>query len=193
MSLLGWGSLALGAVSAYQGYKAQEASSEYTDKSLAFAESQYDRYLDIYGDVEENMATYYDSLTPEKYETMGLDAYDEQFKTAKSNYETTMAQRGLQGSGIEAEGLMSMDVQGAQQRANIQSTSDQQWAQDQLGFLSLGLGSQAGVNLSNTYTNAASTYGQQATAAGQGVGSLISGAMYANAYNPGTVNLDKFW
>jgi len=205
MSLLGWGSLALGAYTAYEGSKASDAQAEamssatnVSQSQLDFSKSQYNRALDIYGDAEENLATYYKSLTPEKYKTMGLDAYDEQFKMAENTYQQNLAQRGLAGSGVEAEGMMGMQMQGAKDRAQISVQADQQWAQEQLGFVGMGMGqsniaqqniASSSTNMANTLSNQASVYGQQASAAGQGVGSLVSGAMYANAYNPGTVSL----
>lgn len=205
MSLLGWGSLALGAASIYQGYTASEnqadamaAGTAVTQEQLDFAKAQYEHVMDVYGPVEQNLSEYYSSLTPEQYKTQGLDAYDEQFKSARSAYETQMAQRGLTGSGIEAEGLLSQQMQGAQARANIAATSDQQWAQDQLSWLGVGLGqsniaqqniASSAANMANVYSSAGQTYGAQASAAGQGVGSLLGSVMQANAYAPGTVSL----
>lgn len=206
MSLLGWGTLALGAVSAYQGYKASENSADATaaatatsNEALAFQKEQYARVQEIYGSTEENLSSYYNSLTPEKYETMGLDAYDAQYKQAESSWSQTMAQRGISGSGIEAEGALSMQTQGTQDRATISANADSQWAADQMSWLGLGMGQEsvaaqgiagAQANMTNLYSNQSNMYSQQASSAGTGVGSLISGAMYANAYNPGSVNLD---
>lgn len=209
MSLASWGSLALGAYTAYTGYEASKdsasasaASTSIAQEQLDFAKEQYQAVQDVYGPVEQNLSEYYQSLTPEKYETMGLDAYDKEFKTATTNWDTQMAQRGLSGSGIEAEGTASMAMQGVADRANISASADTQWAQDQMGWLGLGTGAESVAttsmansanNLASSYSNQASAYGSAATSAGQGVGSLISSSMYANAYNPGSVNLDSFW
>lgn len=205
MSLLGWGSLALSAYSAYQGSQASSnqadsmsAQTAVSQEALDFQKQMYADTQAIYGDTQQNLAEYYAALTPEKYETMGLDAYDEQFKTAQADWDSQMAQRGLSGSGIEAEGIGSMNMQAASDRAGISQGAEQQWANDQLSWLGVGLGQEttaasgmasASANLANTYGSQASVYGSQATAAGQGIGSLISGTMQANAYSPGTVSL----
>lgn len=209
MSLSGWGSLALGAYTAYTGAQASSdassasaAGTAVAQGQLDFAKEQYQNVLDIYGPVEQNLSEYYQSLTPEKYEAMGLDAYDNEFKAAETNWDAQMAQRGLSGSGIEAEGIASMNMQKTTDRANISASSESQWAQDQMGWLGLGTGAESvattsmansASNLASSYGNNANMYSQQASSAGAGVGSLISGAMYANAYNPGSVNLDSFW
>jgi len=205
MSLLGWGSLALGAYSAYQGTQAQSdlsssmgAQTAISQEALNFQKEQYARILDVYGSTEQNLSEYYKSLTPEKYKTMGLDAYDKQFQEAQSAWDAQMAQRGLSGSGIEAEGVMSMNMQATQNRAGITQQADQQWASNQMGWLALGTGQQnvaaqglanSQNNMSNMYGNQASIYGSAATSAGQGVGNLINNAMYAESYRPGTMSL----
>lgn len=204
MSLLDWTGLALGAYTAYEGSKASDAqtsamrdASDISEASLAFQKQMYQHVMDVYGPTEQNLAEYYQRMTPERYETMGLDTYDEQFKLAEQQWSQTMAQRGLAGSGIEAEGLMGMQIQGAKDRASIAQQAPQQWAADQMGWLGLGL-DQSGIaqqniassssNLANIYSSQSSVYGQQASAAGSAVGSLFSGAMYANAYSPNTFN-----
>lgn len=210
MGLLEWGQLALGAATTISGISASSNQADAIDSStqtatdqLDFAKQQYADYQDLYGEVNQNLSDYYTSLTPEQYTTSGLDAYDEQFKAAQSSWSQTMAQRGMSGSGVEAEGMLSMEAQGAQNRATIQQQAPQQWAADQMGYAAMGAGqssiatqniASSASNLSNIYGNSANVYGSQASAAGTAVGSMISNAMYANAYgNNANTNTTNSW
>ena len=194
-NLLGWGSLALGAAGLYNSYTQGEdaadagaASTSIAEEQLAMAQEASARYTDIYGSLEENLSDYYTTLTPSKAIDLGLSRYETQFKEAEKTNTSNMAQRGLAGSGIEAEASMKMNTQAASDKANIISDAETQTRNDQLGFLGVGLGQSniATQNVNNAYGNVANAYGneqsafaQSSAASSQGVSSLISGASYA--------------
>ena len=195
MNWSGAGSLALGAASLYNSYsqgKAAEsagnASIAQTNEQLAMAKADRARYEDIYGSLERNMADYYTQLSPSKRAAVGLTRYETEFQDAKKNYTANMAQRGLSGSGIEAEGNMRMNMQAASDKTNIVNDAETNVRNEQLGFLGVGLGQGniATQNVNNAFNNSAAAYGRQqqnfsnsAAQASQGLGSLIGGASYA--------------
>lgn len=195
MDWLGAGSLALGAAGLYNSYSqgqqatsAANSSNDIAQQQLADSKAKEEYYKSIYGDLEKNLSTYYTKLTPSKAEQLGLSRYDAQFKQAHDSYTKNMAQRGLSGSGISAEGERAMQMQSATDRTNVIQQADAQTRQEQLGFLGVGLGQSniATQNVANSarsaqqgYANQASIANQSAGQAASGVSSLISGAAYA--------------
>ena len=195
MNYLGWGSLALGAAGLYNSYsqgKAAEeagaASNATANEQLAMAKEDRARYEDIYGSLEKNLGDYYTNLSPTKQEQLGLTRYATQFKDAQDTYKANMAQRGLTGSGIAAEGDLRMQMQSAVDKSNIVNAAEEQTRNDQLGFLGVGLGqsniatqnvNNAFGNVANSYANQQTAYGRSSAQASQGVGDLMKGAAYA--------------
>ena len=195
MNWLGLGSLALGAAGLYNSYhqgnvaeRASNNSNALAQEQLAMAKERENYYKSIYGDLEKNLSDYYTKLTPSKAEQLGLSRYDQQFKQAHDNYQKAMAQRGLTGSGIDAEGERQMQMQSAMDRTNIINAADAQTRNEQLGFLGVGLGQSniAAKNVANSYSMAMNSLAHQgqiaqmnANQSAAGVGDLMKGAAYA--------------
>jgi len=189
MSWTDWGKLALGGAALYNSYsqgkaanKAANTSNDIAQQQMASTEQDREYYKSIYGDLEKNLSDYYTTLTPSKAEQLGLSRYDGQFKQAQDNYSKSMAQRGISGSGIDAEGRMAMDMQSAKDRTNIVQQADAQTRSEQLGFLGVGLGqgniatqnaANAAANAQNSYNSTSSMYGKQASNSGAAFADLF--------------------
>ncbi len=191
-----WGSVVLGGASLYNSYNQGKAAQSAANTSNQIAKQQMDygqqdrqHYAAIYGDLEKTLSDYYNKLTPSKREQLGLSRYDTQFKTAQDNYKKSMAQRGLSGSGIAAEGDLQMNMQAAKDRTNIINQADTQTRSDQLGFLGVGLGqsnivtqnaANAATNAQSSYNNASNMYAQQAANSGKAFANISGLAGYAS-------------
>jgi len=199
MNWLGLGALGLGAAGLYNSYSQGQQATAASNNSNALAQEQLKRaqakdayYKSIYGDLEKNLSDYYTKLTPSKQEQLGLSRYAKQFKQAQNNYNASMAQRGLSGSGIDAAGARQMEMQAAMDKTNIMQQADAQTRQKQLGFLGVGLGQSniAAQNVANSYNSAMNSYNNQsrlaqnnANQSGAALGSLMKGAAYAYGRN----------
>lgn len=153
---------AMSAYGTYQGIKNQKAAVDAARQQDEWARQRYNEQKAIYGDIEQNLANYYKTLTPEKKTSLGLDRYDQQFRLAQDKVAQTMAQRGLTGSGIEAEANYQMELQAAKDRAEIANQTEDLVRQQQLGFLGYGTGqtglaAQMMANSNANYANALSS------------------------------------
>ena len=154
---------AMSAYGTYQGVKNQKAAVDAARQQDEWARQRYNEQKAIYGDIEQNLANYYKTLTPEKKTSLGLDRYDQQFRLAQDKVAQTMAQRGLTGSGIEAEANYQMELQAAKDRAEI-ATKQRFSKTATLGFLGYGTGQTglAAQMMANSNANYANALGASA-------------------------------
>lgn len=78
-----WGAIAslgasvVGSVISGKSAKKQAAAAAEADKAeLDFAKEQYQDWLDTYGDLQDNLAEYYNNLTPDTLEVQGLEQFE---------------------------------------------------------------------------------------------------------------------
>lgn len=151
-------------------------------QQLDFQIQQYDDWKSIFGDVQDNLSKYYNTMTPETQAAVNLQGIQEEYQKSRQNLQRQLAQRGITDSGVMAEGLTQVDIARAQQAATARAMAPQQVAQQQASFLGLGLGQQGSLQagISGAYgqqmqllSNQAGTYGQQAAMAGQAQGQAI--------------------
>ena len=184
---------------------ASEAAQMQNEASLAqleFQKQQYSDWENIFGPIQENLSSYYKSMKPETLSAIGIQNIEKSYNQSKKALDTGLAQRGLTGSGQQAAALTQLETSKMLAKAEVRTNAPQQVAQQQLGFLSAGLGLQSNLQqgISGAYTNQmnalgnqasnslaqASNYGQQAAAGyagiGSSIGSGISTYMTANAY-----------
>lgn len=191
------GSAVVGGVSSYTSSKnaasasnaATAASSQASAEQLEFAKQQYEDWKTVYGDIQENLSTYYNSLTPEKYIAEGKQSLNDSYAKASTQVEQSLAQRGLTGSGIQAQSITDLASNKANSAAALQATAERQVAQDKMSFLSLGTNqyNNSTNQVMNSYSNTAnlaaqqaSMYTTQANQASQAIGQSLSGGI--NAY-----------
>lgn len=118
--------------------KADKGARGIQREQLAFAREQYDDWAEIYGPIEQNLADYFGSLSTENIISQGLQNQQQEFKKAEVNIRQNIAQRGLEGSGIEASLAQNLDLQNAVSKAQIRQQAPGQVAQQQAGFLAGG-------------------------------------------------------
>lgn len=168
---------------------ATEASSEAAAAQLAFTKEQYEDWKATFGDVQSNLSAYYKSLTPDSFAASGIQSLNTQYADASKKIDQALAQRGIVGSGLQAQAHTDLMNQQAQASAQIRAEAPLKVAQEQMKFLSLGLGqgTAAAASVGNAYgtqvnlsANQAASYNAQAAQASAGIGSSLSSGL--NSY-----------
>lgn len=170
--------------------QAMSAQERQAQADLAFRQGMYNRYLGLYGPIEQQLATEAQSTQPLDYE-QNQAQIKEQYANALRNIGTNMGMRGIAGSGLDV-GAMRGAALG---QAGALSGA---YAQGLINRRNLGLGltgrnqiMQAGSQvpggfqgLSNMYGGWAGMYGQAAQQgwqnAGMGLGNLAYGLQGIN-------------
>jgi len=163
---------------------ATQAASESSSEQLAFQKQQYQDWQDIYGPVQDNLAEFYQNYDAEEVTALGLQNIEREYNSSKNTLVKEMAQRGLDTSGLTAEGLTQLAGVKASEKSTVRSQAPLQAAQAQQSFLGMGLGLESSLQqgISGAYQNqtalqsqAAASYGQQAAAGYAGMGQAIGG------------------
>lgn len=135
--------------------EAARISAEASEAELDFAKEQYQDWLDVFGDVREQLSTYFEGLTPEFARTRGLEAFEIEKTAALDAARITLEQRGIATSGLAAELETDFAQLSATERARIRANAPREAAKEQLGFLTLGMGQNPAGVLSTTLQNQA--------------------------------------
>lgn len=178
--------------------KADESAAyarEVADTELSFQREQYDAWKDIYGDLQEDLGTYYKNLNGNNLSAKQIEAIQLESQLAQDTIDTQLSQRGLQGSGLEAEALMRNTFATSGAKAEARSNADQLANEQKMQFLGLGLGqgtqmlgtmagvSATGANIAGNFANTAlgnstaltQTGLQNTTSKSEQMGSSITG------------------
>ena len=215
------GSAALGAATSYSSSKSASKSADKAYASadaasqleyetsmaqLDFQKEQYADWENIFGPIQDNLSSYYKNLSADSVAALGIQNIEQSYIQSRQNLDTQLAKRGITNSGATAAGLTSLENTRMLGKAEVRSTAEQTVAQQQLGFLSAGLGLESGLQqgVSSAYSNQMNMYGQQATnqlnqagqytgqaaqaysGIGSSIGSGINSYMTYNALNPST-------
>ena len=196
--------------SADKAYASADAASqlqyETSMEQLNFQKEQYADWENIFGPIQDNLSSYYKNLSADSVASLGIQNIEQSYIQSRQNLDTQLAKRGITNSGATAAGLTSLENTRMLGKAEVRSTAEQTVAQQQLGFLSAGLGLESGLQqgVSNAYSNQMNMYGQQATnqlnqagqytgqaaqaysGIGSSIGSGINSYMTYNALNPST-------
>ncbi|QBP07039.1 hypothetical protein ETP1_038 [Edwardsiella phage ETP-1] len=166
-----------------QAEQANEASLQMQREQLEFEKERYADWKAIYGPIQENLGNYYQNLSPEYYEAMGLEAFELERTNAMSRLDETLAQRGVTDSGLSASLRSDMAMQSATQRAQIRRQAPVQARQEQQDFLSLGMRADPAPSVSSALAQR-SSFGQQSAMAAQGraqQASMAAGQAFGSA------------
>lgn len=167
-----------GVVSSKNAGDATDAAKEAEAAQLDFAKQQYADWKAIYGPMEQNLANYYNNLTPEHYEAIGLEAVSAEYDTLQQNMQRTLAQRGITDSGVGLALEQEAGIAEAEARADVRRSSDAAVAQEKMGFLGMGMGANPAQSISQTLSQHSAGARDRANAAsaaaGQAWGSAIS-------------------
>jgi len=146
--------------------------------SLAFERKKYDDWKAIYGNIEENLGKFYESLTPEKLTTQSLEAYEMEFSNAIKSVQENFAQRGIDDdAGVNFAVEQTAAYTRAKDRAKIRIEADNNVREQQMAFLNTGLGQNPGSSMSQALSNQASQAGTLALSAAQGAGDAFNNAV----------------
>jgi len=144
----------LAAQASAQGFAMSKESIALAKEQLAFQKQQYTDWQGIYGDIQTNLGDYYNSLTPDKIATLGLENQQREFQVVNDSIKRDFAQRNLQNSGQETATKTNAAYSNASARAQIRTNAPKEVAAEKLKFLGVGLGQ--GTQLLSNIGNAAS-------------------------------------
>lgn len=158
--------------------RATQAASDAEAARLGFEREQWEEWQATYGPIEDQLANYYETLTPTFRVTQGLEAFEKERERSMKQLRETFAQRGISYSGVAAQVELQDKLTSAQERARIRANAPMEVAREKLGFLQVGLGQnpQAGMrdalaSQENTTRNIAFMASQNAATAS---GNLIT-------------------
>lgn len=163
---------------------ASKSASKAEQAQLDFAKQQYEDWKNVYGPVQDNLSSYYSNLSPDYYETLGLENFELERNNAMDQLNTYLAQQGLSDSGIATQLRSTADLSAASERAKIRRNAPVQAATDKMNFLSIGMNANPAPQVSQTLADqaagarsranaAASASGQAWNSAVQSVGSVV--------------------
>jgi len=158
--------------------KASDAASDSSQAQLSFEYEKYDDWNETYGPLQDNLAEYYNSVTPEYYAAVGVEKFNEEFQTSLQRIDESFAQRGIDpSSGISGSIKSQAELNAAETRAGIRREAPRQATEDQSRFLQIGLGQNPGSSISSTLSQQsreqAITAQNAQTAAGNAWGAAI--------------------
>lgn len=182
---MSWGAVALAgaavvgsAMSKSSADKATRSADNAAAAELAFNQQRYDDWKEVYGPIQDNLANYYSSITPDMYEVQGLEAFNKEFEIQQQRLDETLAQRGIADSGIAAQLDLQQELGAAESRAKIRMSSPALAAEEQSRFLQIGLGQNPANSVAATLGNQAvlkaQNANQQQQVAGQAIGTAIT-------------------
>ena len=157
--------------------KASKRAADAQDAQLSFDMERYDDWQNIFGGVQENLANYYNSISPDYYVAAGLEAFEKEREAQMGKLNETLAQRGLSNSGIAATVATEDAISSAEARASIRREAPRQAREDQSRFLQIGMGQNPGSSVSSTLGNIATNAQTQANQASQAAGQAMSSAI----------------
>lgn len=159
--------------------KANKAASAAEQAQLDFAKQQYEDWKNIYGPIQNNLAAYYNNLTPDRIEAQGKQAIELQRDQWMSRIEEDMAARGLTDSALAGSAVMSMERDVAKAKAQVAATAPEQAAAQKLNFLQIGYGQNPMGNVQNVLNQQAATKRELATMQQQAAGSAAGSGINA--------------
>ena len=168
--------------------KASQRAADAQNAQLSLDMERYDDWQNIFGGVQENLSSYYNSISPDYYVAAGLEAFEKEREAQMGKLNETLAQRGLSNSGLAATVATEDAISSAEARASIRREAPRQAREDQSRFLQIGMGQNPGSSVSSTLggiaTNAQTQANQASQAAGQAVSSAVSstGKVIAQGY-----------
>ena len=185
---MAWAATAVAGATLVSGYmgsrsadKASDAASDSSAAQLSFEYEKYDDWKATYGDLQDNLADYYNNVTPEYYAAVGVEKFNEEFQIGMKRINESFAQRGIDpSSGISNSINSQAELDAAETRAGIRREAPRQANEDRSRFLQIGMGQNPGSSLSsslaNSATNKANSANNAATAAGNAWGAAIPAA-----------------
>ena len=190
----GAGTALYGAASASSAAGAATKGARRTAKAqLDFEKEKYQEWQDTYGGLEDNLAKYYDELTPTLRTMQGLESFEKEKNLALTDLRENLAQRGIATSGISAQLETEVALDSATARAKIRADAPMEVAREKLSFLQVGLGQDPSGGISDALaqnTRTANNLNIQTANAASGaipnaIGATVNAAEHLyNAFKP---------
>lgn len=174
--IAGTAAVAGAVISSNSAKKSAKTAANAQNRSTDFAQQQYDDWQAIYGPVQDNLSNYYSNLTPDYYEALGLETFELEKNNALDQLNQNLAQRGLTDSGVALQLKSDLNLAAASERAKIRRQAPAQVAQEQSGFLSVGMRADPAPSLATTLNQNATTASAQAQNAAAASGSAWQSA-----------------
>ena len=171
------GSVAGAVISSRASSKASKRAADAQNAQLSFDMERYDDWQNIFGGVQENLSSYYNSISPDYYVAAGLEAFEKEREAQMGKLNETLAQRGLSNSGLAATVATEDAISSAEARASIRREAPRQAREDQSRFLQIGMGQNPGSSVSSTLGGIAANAQTQANQASQAAGQAMSSAV----------------
>lgn len=156
--------------------KAAKAANASAKQNTDFSKQQYEDWKAVYGPIQNNLSAYYSNLSPDYYATVGLENYETERQSALEDLGASLAQRGIQDSGVAAKLKSDKRINAASDRATIRRNATQQVMDKQQGFLAVGMGNNPTNNYGQALANDANYARQTANTAAQATGQAYSSA-----------------
>lgn len=145
---------------ASSGASAAAAAAETADtNALDFVKEQYEDWKKVFGPIQDNLAKYYNELSPATIEAKGLEAFEMEKTAALTNVREVLAQRGIATSGIAGGAEAEFAAKSSVERARIRAEAPMKAAQEKTAFLSAGLGQDPRSNVQTLLNNRANSAG----------------------------------
>ena len=166
--------------------RATAAAEDASQAQLQFERERYDDWKDVFGDTQTQLGEYYENLSGEAIEAMGIQHIEQEYNVAKKALDRTLAQRGLSTSGAAVQGHTQLETAKAMGKADVRASSEYEAMQKKQSFLGVGLGleSSAAAGVSGALSSQAATqyglaeqYGDLSQQAAAGVGQAIGGGI----------------
>jgi hypothetical protein len=182
-----WAATAVAGATLVSGYmssrsadKASDRASEASDQALALEYEKYDEWNATYGDLQDNLVSYYENVSPDYYAAVGVEKFNEEFQTGMQRINENFAQRGIDpNSALAASTTAQSEISAAETRAGIRRDAPRQAREDQRSFLQIGLGQNPGSSLSNALASDATNKANQANSAQGAAGDAWAAAIPA--------------
>lgn len=166
-----------GSMASSSAKKASKQAAASDAAALAFEQQRYDDWKEVYGPIQESLGEFYGSLDSDFIEAQGLESIEQERSRLMERLDVDLAQRGIVDSGIAQSMTQDIEMSTAQQRAKVRTEAPLVAAQQKLGFLQAGLGSDPSSSMSNLLQNQAQSRTkwsqEQSKVAGQAVGNAV--------------------
>jgi len=178
--------LALAAYSAYSANQASNAADKQQAKAdalaadtLAFSREQLAQWEQNYGSIERNLSAYYKGLDVGEYTAKSLQQFEQEKNRSLTAMREQLAQRGLESSGLAVDLEFQTALQSASQRASIRQDAPAKIAEQQQGFMTVGLSRDPSKNVQSTLTTQAADAGTLASQYNRTAGKAQASAVEA--------------
>tara|TARA_R110000851_G_scaffold14313_5_gene48501 strand:+ start:10951 stop:11643 length:693 start_codon:yes stop_codon:yes gene_type:complete len=175
--IIAGGTVVSGAMAADSAKSASKRAAAMSKAQLDFEKQKHQEWKDVYGDIETNLGEYYNSLTPDFYAAQGLEAFQKEQDTARMQIKTSLAQRGIEDSGLAIAMEQNADQEAAVNRASIRAQAPGMVAEEKRQFLQVGLGQNPGQGVSQALSTQASQAQRTADQANAVAGQAVSTAV----------------